>query len=514
MNNNKENSKHYFSGENKNISLIDREVKSLLTNPEPKRKLMKIIKQKIKCLNPKKKSKKKMIKNEKMKKYFLESHEVPSKKNRKEKSQTRDKTQIDLLKRNIWGRKESANKQLKQNSKLLEKSKSKGKLPENTKIKNIMLNKCYLSSKQPQINKEENLIKNPKNQKSKQTLFYPNNSKKMLNCVGQKKGTVNVNQISISKKKGSQKINKHLRVHNYRSYSKQNIVSNNPKTYKNTQNGFDSVKALRLNRKKSMKKVTNKNTKKKEKIRKTRKIKSRKQSQKVKNKSLTRSNIRIDCINHEAVARSNSKIDMKKDLDIASKENHFSTSIYQDNQNTDFNIIPNPINQSIENQNVEEVIQGKERGLKKFLLASGSKSKMRTTSSKKPRSIYRMNGSSGSSLRQRDLKKVNSNLNNQDFPHLSNLNKKSMSSNKLRNKKLNKGKSFKYILKLVKEIRSKSKKFKIAGEIDKLAEELGDLVKEIAGENSDESQIRSLSQNVMNYNINNFQNINNIKNLK
>ena len=81
-------------------------------------------------------------------------------------------------------------------------------------------------------------------------------------------------------------------------------------------------------------------------------------------------------------------------------------------------------------------------------------------------------------------------------------------------KKLHPKASVKQILKITQELKKKTRKYGVEGQLGGLVDELRQMVKRLNGESSEESQNKSSSGNVMNYNINNFQNINNIKNLK
>ena len=81
-------------------------------------------------------------------------------------------------------------------------------------------------------------------------------------------------------------------------------------------------------------------------------------------------------------------------------------------------------------------------------------------------------------------------------------------------KKLNSTVSVKQILKLTNEIKKKTKKYGIENELGKLVDELRKMVKGLNNDSYEDSHNKSSSGKIMNYNINNFQNINNIKNLK
>lgn len=81
-------------------------------------------------------------------------------------------------------------------------------------------------------------------------------------------------------------------------------------------------------------------------------------------------------------------------------------------------------------------------------------------------------------------------------------------------RKLSSTVSLKQIMKITNQIKKKTSQYGIQDELGKLVDDLRKMVQALDCGSADESQNKSSSGNVMNYNINNFQNINNIRNLK
>lgn len=81
-------------------------------------------------------------------------------------------------------------------------------------------------------------------------------------------------------------------------------------------------------------------------------------------------------------------------------------------------------------------------------------------------------------------------------------------------KKLQSTVSLKQIMRITNQIKKKTSQLGIPEELGKLVDDLRQMVRALNCGSQDDSQNKSSSGNVMNYNINNFQNINNIRNLK